>query len=382
MNSDKSRSNGAHHRVLSVIIPCYNEAATIAEVVRKVADARLPDAWAKEIILVDDGSDGPTVSAICDIEESISKVIFRKKNGGKGAALKDGLRVASGDHCIVQDADLELDPAEYINILQPVISGRSDAVFGYRSISPKHASYDHFLFYGGRTISLLYNFFFLTKFRDIPCCYKLFPKKCIPALLRMPSDDFVFDAVEMTHVIDHQCLIEQVSVNYLPRSREQGKKLRMKHGIYGALAIVFLRLGLHHDPIEAEAKRFFRFIISGLVGVAVNLGVLYLLTEKAHQWYLASSVAAVIISYAINFSLHKYWTFENSGAKTLSRQLSLHFSIFLFNLVLNTLMIYVLVEYLRVWYFAAQIAAAAVIAIEDYFLFSKFVFIKRSNRNI
>jgi putative flippase GtrA len=133
-------------------------------------------------------------------------------------------------------------------------------------------------------------------------------------------------------------------------------------------------MGLHHDPVETEARRFFRFIISGLASLAINLGVLYVLTEQAHLWYLASSVTAVIVSYALNFSLHKYWTFENAGGKPLSRQLSLHFSIFLFNLVLNTLLIYVLVEYLHVWYFAAQIVATAFIAIEDYFLFSKFVF--------
>lgn len=367
------KSGTNKEKVLSVIITCYNEAATIAEVVRRVAAAKLPDGWKKEIIVVDDGSEKETVSAVRSLKDA-SHVIFRKKNGGKGAAVKDGLKIATGDYCIIQDADLELDPAQYIDLLQPITSGASDAVFGYRVTPTEDSSYDAFLFYGGRTVSVLYNIVFLKRFRDIPCCYKLFPKKCIPALLRMPSNDFVFDAVEMTRVIDRECSVAQVPVTYRPRTRKEGKKIRVKHGIYSALAILLLRFGMHRDTIEIEIVRFVRFLISGVASLAVNLGVLYLLTEKFHVWYLTSSITALIVSYVVNFSLHKFWTFENSDGKTISRQLSLHFSIFLFNLALNTFIIYALVEYLDVWYFSAQILSAAFIALEDYFLFSKFVF--------
>src|SRR4051812_31102548 len=96
---------------LSVIIPCYNESATIAEVLRLVRAAVLPEGWEKQIIVVDDGSNEKTVAALKTLESQDVEIYFRSQNGGKGAAVKDGLRQAKGEYCIIQDADLEYDPA-------------------------------------------------------------------------------------------------------------------------------------------------------------------------------------------------------------------------------------------------------------------------------
>ena len=209
-------------RILSVIIPCYNEAATIAEVIDKVKKTELPGGWQKEIIVVNDNSRNDTERAIGAIKE-IDHVIHRRKNGGKGAAVKDGLRVAKGDYCIIQDADLELDPNEYPSLLAPIIKGEADSVFGYRVLANPDAPKNPVLFYGGRILSLFYNLMFGAHFKDIPACYKIFPRAYIPELLKAPSDDFVFDAVEMTRVLD--CGGKRgASSNFLPAARTQGRQ--------------------------------------------------------------------------------------------------------------------------------------------------------------
>ncbi len=357
-------------RLISVIIPCYNEAATIAEVVERVQEVKLPKDWQKEIIIVDDGSRADTVAVLRTLEKD-ARVIYREKNSGKGAVVKEGLRVANGDFCVIQDADLELDPAEYIDLFQPILSNTAEAVFGYRVLSLGKASKIPYLFYGGGLLSLLFNVVFGTRLRDIPCCYKLFPRRCISALLATPSEDFVFDAVEMTYVINRECSIAQIPVTYRPRSRAEGKKLRMEHGMQCVVAIILLRLGLHHSPITNEIGRISRFLLVGSISILINLSILYILTEYGNVWYLASSALAFGISYIISFLFHKFWTFKNKNVRATIYQFPLHLSLALFNLLLNTVLLFILVEWVHVWYVLAQASAAIVIAVNSFIISRK-----------
>jgi len=339
--------------------------------VEKVQQAELPAGWEREIIVVDDGSGPETVAVLHTIEDR-AHIIYRPQNNGKGAVVKAGLQAAQGDYCIIQDADLELDPSQYHKLFEPLLEGKAEAVFGYR-ILEKQGSVTPMLFYGGLLLSFLYDIAFFTRFRDIPCCYKLFPRRCIPALLETPSEDFVFDAVELTYVIEQQCSVAQVPVVYRPRSRAQGKKLKFEHGVQCIVAIVLLRLGLHKSPIAFDMGRISRFVIAGAITAFVNLGTLYTLTEYVHVWYLFSSIAAFIVSYSINFSLQKFWTFKNSDTHAIRYQLPLHVSLALFNLLFNTMLIFIFVEWARLWYVAAQIIAAVIIAL-DSFYFSRKIF--------
>lgn len=360
-------------RTLSIIIPCYNEAGTISEVVEKVKHATLPIGWEREIIIVDDGSEDDTITILRTIESSVN-VIYRNKNNGKGAAVKEGLSIAKGDYCIIQDGDLELNPAQFQDLLRPIIEKQADATFGYRILTSRDSSKNPVLFYGGRLVSILFNIVFATKFRDIPCCYKLFPRTCIPALLNTPSDDFVFDAIEMTYIINRECSIEQIPVTYHPRSHAQGKKIQIRHGLYCAITIILLRLGLHHRPLSQELPRFMRYIFSGITTVAFNLGAFFILTEWVHVWYLTASIVAFVISYCVNFLLHKFWTFKSLGIKGLSSQLPLHLGLSLINLAINTFIVYTLVEYLHIWHLGAQVATVGIIALESFFLTSRYIF--------
>ena len=359
-------------RTLSIIIPCYNESVTIAEVVRRVQQAPLPSGWQKEVIIVDDGSKADTVAALHALESSVH-VVYRQRNGGKGAAVKEGLRHATGDYCIIQDADLELDPKDFASLLAPIVAGTADSVFGYRVLARGQEAASPLLFYGGRVLSLLFNAVFWARFKDIPACYKVFPRTCVPALLKTPSDDFVFDSIEMTHVLHTGGRVVQVPIRYYPRTHAEGKKLRLEDGVKSAVAIILLRLGLHELPIAKEIPRIARFLIAGAVTVVVNLVALYAFTEYAHVWYLASSVVAFCISYGVNFTLQKFWTFKNTSCQAILYQLPLHLSLALFNLALNTIILYVLVEWAHVWYMLAQVVAAIIIAL-DSFLLSKKIF--------
>lgn len=360
-------------RTLSVIIPCYNEAATVAEVVEKVQQAELPKGWQKEIIVVDDGSETKTKAALHTIAEQKKaiKIVYREKNGGKGAAVKEGLRHVTGDYCIIQDADLELDPNDYHALIKPIENGEAEVVFGYRVLAKTDAPASPLLFHGGRMLSFFFNIMFFTWFKDIPACYKIFPRSYIPSLLETPSDDFVFDSIEMTYVLSRNGNIAQVPIRYYPRTHAQGKKLRIEDGMRSAVTIVLLRFGLHHLPIAKEIGYITRFLISGTTTAMVSLAVLYTLTEYAHVWYLASSVIAFCISYAVNFTLQKFWTFKNKGLRAIQRQLPLHLSLAIFNLALNTAILYALVEWGDMWYLLAQVLAALIIAIESFFISKK-----------
>jgi dolichol-phosphate mannosyltransferase len=357
-------------KLLSILIPCYNEAATIAEVVTKVEAVALPTGWGKEIIIIDDGSGSETLAVLRTLEMRV-RVIYQPQNGGKGAAVKAGLEQTTGDYCIIQDADLELDPSDISALAAPIAAGIVEVVCGYRVLAEEHAPVSPTLFYGGRLLTAFFNLAFGTSFKDIPACYKMFPRSVIPKLLATPSNDFVFDAIELTYVLTRIGRMAQVPIHYYPRSRAQGKKLRLEHGIQSAVAIVLLRLGLHHSPIAKEMGRIARFLISGVATVLVNLLTLYIFTEYARVWYLASSVIAFCVSYGVNFTLQKFWTFKHRDINAITYQLPLHFALALGNLALNTAILYALVQWLGVWYVLAQVIAAFVIALDSFFLSRK-----------
>lgn len=354
-------------RTLTVIIPCFNEASTIAEVVQKVRGAKLPQDWKKEIIVVDDGSGEETIAALRTIEASV-RVIYREKNCGKGAVVKEGLRASAGEYCIIQDADLELDPAQYRELLHPIITGRAEVVFGYRVFAQGGSA---LLFYGGKLLSLVFNAVFFTGFRDIPCCYKVFSREHIPALLSMPSDDFVFDAIEMTYVLSRTRTIAQVPVRYFPRTRKGGKKLHMSDGLRCAAAIVLLRLGFYNLAVARELPKVARFLIAGIAAAFVHLATLYVFVEWWGAWYLSSSAIGFLAGYVVSFVLQKFWTFEDRRLWSIFYQLPLHFTLAMFNLSVNTGLMFAFVDYLNLWYLVAQILSTLVIVIASFMVSRK-----------
>lgn len=355
---------------LSIIIPCFNEAGMIEGTVERVQRAPLPVDWDREMIIVDDGSDAATRAVLERISRSSPKtlVIHKEKNEGKGAAVKTGLAAATGDFLLIQDADDEYDPNDYQALLSPIIEGRADSVFGSRTLKQNNVPYSALFFHGGVLVSKLFNILFGTRLSDIATCYKVFPRRFVPALRASPHDDFVFDAVDLTYTLAKGGRVVEVPIRYKARSAKEGKKLNLGAGIEIVLAIALMRIGIPRRH-TLQGLQITRFLIAGTTALLINLLVLYALTEYGHVWYLVSSVFSFLTAFAANFLMQKYWTFRNTDRIQIRRQLPLHFSVALFNLGLNVLLLYLFVEYAHIWYLLAQVLTTAIIATESFFAF-------------
>lgn len=213
---------------LSVIIPVYNEPVTIEEIVSRVRAADIGNIE-KEIIIVDDSDDNLTREILREkIEPLIFKVIYNEKKLGKGAAIRTGLKYVNGDFIIIQDADLEYRPEEYILLLNPVLNGESDVVLGSRyfnSNPQKDENYWHFL--GNRFLTFLFNIFTHAHLTDVNTCYKLFKRDVIKSIIIM-ENRFGADAEMVLKASKLRARIVEVGITYHERSYGEGKKIGLK----------------------------------------------------------------------------------------------------------------------------------------------------------
>lgn len=225
--------------VLSIIIPVYNEADTVEHILTAVSSAPLPEQWEKEVIIINDGSTDQTAN-ILNLYSKKYTIIHREKNGGKGAALKDGLRLARGQYVLIQDADLEYDPNDYHKLITAITLGDTNVVFGSRVLGRNNVSYSQVYYYGGLWVTKLFNRLFKTRLTDLATCYKVFPQQYCDQLAQLPSDDFTFDVVELTHfLLRHESILE-IPISYNSRPAREGKKMNLTHGIRCAKKILEL----------------------------------------------------------------------------------------------------------------------------------------------
>lgn len=214
----------------SVIVPVYNEEATILQVLRAI-DAQTLEDVELEVIVVDDGSSDRTPDILAKHSDLYAELITLPRNGGKGAAVKAGLRVASGDYILFQDADLEYDPQDYARLFYPIIRFSADLVMGSRLSAP-HFTRVHFFWHkvGNRLITLIFNILYNTTFTDIYSCYLVYRRVLLdPNELR--ADGWEQQAEILTSLVFKAKQMYEVPIGYRGRSYEEGKKIRAYHTV-------------------------------------------------------------------------------------------------------------------------------------------------------
>jgi len=220
---------------LSVIIPAYNEKNTVLELLRRVE--AVPLSLDKEIIVVDDFSTDGTREVLGGLGRPDIKVLFHAKNMGKGSALRTGFSEATGDIVLIQDADLEYDPADYPGLLAPILDGRADVVYGSRFLGGPHRVLFFWHSVGNRFLTALSNLVTNLNLTDMETCYKVFRGNVLRKL-SLKSRRFGFEPEVTIKVAKLKCRIYEVPISYAGRNYSEGKKIGWKDGLAALFHIV------------------------------------------------------------------------------------------------------------------------------------------------
>ena len=225
------------YELLSVIVPVFNERVTVAEIIRRIRAVEVP--VAVEIIVVNDGSSDGTDKVLTALGDSTVRVLNHEVNKGKGAAIRTGMAVARGDLLLVQDADLEYDPADWPRLLEPILKGKAQVVYGSRFTGERKNMLPlHWI--GNRFLSLVTNILYSSTMSDMETCYKLFDRRVLEGIT-IQSDKFDFEPEITAKVLRRGYRIYEVPISYAGREVDEGKKITWRDGIGALRALIKYR---------------------------------------------------------------------------------------------------------------------------------------------
>lgn len=223
---------------LSVVIPVYNEKNTLEQILKKVESVGGVD---KEIVMIDDASSDGSTGIMKKLARSRKdlKILFHEKNQGKGASLRDGFRETTGDYVIVQDADLEYNPQDYLTLLKALKDYKVDVVYGSR-FSGRYEDMSNLHYLGNKVLTLVTNLFFGVMLTDMETCYKLIPGD-FARNVEIVSNRFNFEPEITARILKAKLKIVEVPISYKGRSFSEGKKITWKDGISALLTLIKFR---------------------------------------------------------------------------------------------------------------------------------------------
>ncbi|HEX2254073.1 MAG TPA: glycosyltransferase family 2 protein [Thermoanaerobaculia bacterium] len=226
---------------LSIVVPAYNERNTVRELLARVAAAPLPEGVEREVVVVDDGSSDGTRELLAELEQAADPLPFRlvlhERNQGKGAAVRSGLTAGTGDVLLIQDADLEYDPRDYPRLLQPILEGEADVVFGSRFLGGPHRVLFFWHSLGNRFLTTLSNMLTDLNLSDMETCYKVFRREMLEGV-ELRSNRFGIEPELTARMARRGARIYEVPISYRGRTYAEGKKIGWRDGVAAIWAIL------------------------------------------------------------------------------------------------------------------------------------------------
>lgn len=365
-------------KMLSIVIPVYNEAQTIRSLLAKVRQVKLPKNMTKQLVIVDDFSTDGT-RKILEQENGAkdTKIVFHDRNKGKGAALHSGFAHATGDWVIVQDADMEYDPNEYAILLEPVLSGNADVVYGSRFLTSRpHRILYYWHTWGNKVLTWISNMFSDLNLTDMETCYKLFRRDIIQNM-KLQEERFGFEPEVTAHIGElvrsGKIRLYEVGISYYGRTYDEGKKIGWRDG-FRALWCIF-------KYNNSWFAKIVKYTTGGILVASSQLLALYLLVEYGRFSKIGEQNIANLISIEcsiiIGYLIHANYTWsgiESQSRGTLRRLASFHMVTFV-SVAIRAVFFYALSLYGTDYKLNAFIGIAAAIFL-NFFGYDRIVFRK------
>jgi glycosyltransferase involved in cell wall biosynthesis len=227
------------YRKLSVVVPVFNERSTVVEIIRRMRAVDIPPDLDLEIVVVDDGSTDGTREVLTQLADSTVRVVRQPENRGKGAAVREGFRQATGDVVLIQDADLEYDPEDWPRLINPLLRGKAVVVYGSRFTGERrNMLFVHWV--GNRFLSLITNVLYNTTLSDMETCYKLIDRRVLEQL-SLRADRFDIEPEITAKILKLGVRIYEVPISYAGREFEEGKKITWRDGFAALWTLVRYR---------------------------------------------------------------------------------------------------------------------------------------------